>query len=97
MTRIQVDTQRLEDLSRDLGLLCDEFEGIGERVDDYQPVIGRSGRLMDALDDVATNWSDRRGDLIEALRGLAQMATEAARHYERQDQMMAARMEGTSE
>ena len=96
MTHIKVDTQRLDDLSQELRLLCDEFEGIGERVDEYQPAVGRSGRLMEALDDVATNWSDRRGDLIESLRSLAQMATEAARHYERQDQTMAARMEGSS-
>jgi hypothetical protein len=96
MTRIQVETAKLEQLSRDLNLLRFEFEGIGDRVEDYRDAIGRSGRLADALDDVATNWSKKRGKIVDALQAFSDTALGAARHYEEHERQMAAGFQGGS-
>ena len=94
MTRIQVETTKLEQLSRDLNLLRFEFEGIGDRVEDYREAVGRPGKLADALDDVATNWSKKRGKIVEALLAFSETALHAARHYEEHDRQMAAGLQG---
>lgn len=96
MTRIQVETAKLEQLSRDLNLLRFEFEGIGDRVEDYREAIGRSGKLADALDDVATNWSKKRAEIVEALQAFSETALDAARHYEEHERRMAAGFRGDS-
>lgn len=87
---ISVDTDRLRELSRRLDLLHQEFEGIEDRVDGYADAVGHRGRLTEALEDLAGNWSKKRKEVLAQLEQCASLALDAARHYENLDRTMAA-------
>lgn len=81
MAEIRVDIMRLEDLSKQLNLLRCEFEGLEDRVDDHRAAVGRAGKLSDALDDLASNWSDKRKEVVAELAAFSELALQTAQHY----------------
>jgi hypothetical protein len=76
----EVDYDALDEHGTQLGALRDEFNGIEDNTEGYVWAIG-SGEVSDALRTFASNWSDKRGELAEALDGLSQCAIGAADGY----------------
>lgn len=75
-----VDYDELADLGAQLGKVRDEFRGVEDSIRTYDGVMG-SGTVVEKLHQFSDNWSDKRGEIIERLDGVAQAATAAAEAY----------------
>ncbi|MGH8998925.1 MAG: hypothetical protein ACRDY7_05985 [Acidimicrobiia bacterium] len=94
MVTIRIDPDRLEQMARDLRLLHGEFESLEQRVEDHEATVGHH-RVVDALDELAGNWSDDRGTILERIQALADNAQRLADHYRNQDTSMGQSFAGT--
>ena len=84
MATIRVDPNRIDDLAKELRGLRDEFASLECRVDDYQSAVGHP-RVAGQLDDLASNWSDARREIVQRLESLAAACTQVAQTYRDQE------------
>ena len=80
MTQFSVDVASVQDLAARLRGLKQEFEGLEDAVAGYEGDLG-SAELADALDGFASNWSDKRKELVRPLDEVAGYAAAAAEAY----------------
>jgi conjugal transfer/entry exclusion protein len=92
---IKVDTTRIDQLAQELRGLHSEFNSLESRVDDYQGAVGHQ-RVVDRLEELASNWSDARDNILQRLERLAQVCQEVARTYRDQEQHLASQMQSGS-
>ena len=76
----RVDYDALDQHGVQLGSLRDEFRGIEDNTSSYAGAMGHGG-VTDRLSTFASNWSEKRDELAEALDGLSQCASGAAGAY----------------
>jgi len=88
---IRVDPDRIDDLARELRGLRDEFASLECRVDDYEQAVGHR-RVADQLDELASNWSDARGEIVGRLESLAAACAQVAKTYREQEAHLAGGM-----
>jgi hypothetical protein len=92
---IRVDPQRIEDLAGELRSLRSEFDSLERRVDDYQSAVGH-GRVVGQLEELASNWSDARDDILQRLEHLAAACDGVARTYRDQEAHLAKQAQSVS-
>jgi hypothetical protein len=85
--RLKVDLARIEQVSRSLASLRDEFANL-TKIADVGAAAGDPG-LASALLDFATDWSDKRTALTGQMHQLSQLAAEAVRAYRDTDVTLA--------
>jgi hypothetical protein len=88
MAIIRVDPNRIDDLARELRGLHSEFNSLERRVDDYERAVGHR-RVVDELEELASNWSDARDDILGRLEALAAACEQVARTYRDQEAHLA--------
>lgn len=95
MATIRVDPDRIEALARDLRGLRADFDSLEGRVDDYQAAVGHR-RVVDELEELASNWSDSRDDILRRLEDLAAACEQVARTYRDQEAHLARQTQPSS-
>ena len=91
---LKADLARIEQVSRSLANLRDEFANL-TRITDAGAAAGDPG-LASALRDFATDWSDKRTALTGQLHELSQLAAEAVRAYTGTDLTLAQALPGAA-
>lgn len=81
MSDLRVDTSDLREAGAGLRLVATEFDNAERITDDYAALVGHPV-LAQRLHEFSGNWDDRRGEMLESIRGLAQVAAEAGETYE---------------
>ncbi len=79
MTTFEVDVAALRDLASRLKGLKEEFESQEDVVSGHEDAVG-SDRVAGALEEFASNWSDKREEiskLLEESAGFVDMAADA--------------------
>jgi hypothetical protein len=76
----KVDQGALAEMAGELMGLTKEFEGLDDVVEGYESAVGHDG-LAGKLDDFATNWSDKRREMVKAMEAIAGYADAAADAY----------------
>jgi hypothetical protein len=89
MGQLRVDPVALEALARRLVGLRREFGTLEHRMEDYEAAVGHR-RVVEALHDLATNWSDAKAKISGEMEGLANMVAGAAAVYHEQETELAA-------
>lgn len=89
----EVDYDALEEHGTQLGVLRDEFRSIEDNTSSYEWALGHGG-VADKMSEFASNWSDKRDQLAEALDGVSQIASGAAGGYRETDQQHAGAVSG---
>lgn len=84
---IRADLDGIERMSKSLLNLSNEFANL-THVADVGGAAGDSG-LASALSDFASNWSDKRNQLIGQMRELGQLADKAVQEYDKTDDTLA--------
>jgi len=92
---IRVDPNRIEDLARELRGLHSEFNSLEGLVDDYQAAVGHH-RVVNELEELASNWSDSRDDILRRLEALAAACDQVARTYRDQEAHLARQAQQSS-
>lgn len=73
---ISVNLDLLGQLSSDLQTLYDDIDGVTASMDRVQHWIG-ANNVNGALDEFASNWSIRRGRLLESIEAVRQMVADS--------------------
>lgn len=84
---LRADLTKISQVSRSMTALGDEFTNI-THVADAGGAAGNAA-LASALSDFATDWSDKRNELIGQLKELATMASKAVQEYTGTDDTLA--------
>ena len=84
---IKASTSRITRMASTLNGLADQLANSAQVADDGS--AAGNPALAAAISDFATNWSDKRGQLTDQLKGLAKDANEAVAAYEDTDQQLA--------
>lgn len=92
MTQFSVDVASVQDLAARLRGLKQEFEGLEDAVAGYEGDLG-SAELADALDGFASNWSEKRKELVRQLDEVAGYAAAAAEAYASCERELSAEMQ----
>lgn len=85
----KVDYDQLSELASVLFALKDEFEGLEDNIGPYKDAAGHDG-VADKLDGFATNWSDDRGEITEAMQQVAEYGQQSADAYRGTDEELGA-------
>ena len=80
---LRADLTRIGQMSRSLAGLRDEFSSL-TRVADVGPAAGNAG-LESVLSDFASNWSNKRDELVSDLNELSGLSARAVAAYRRTD------------
>jgi hypothetical protein len=91
---LRADLTRIESMSRSLSGLSDEFSNL-THVSDVGGAAGNS-TLESALSDFASNWSDKRNQLIGQMNELSELSGKAVQEYEKTDDTLAQSLAGAS-
>lgn len=78
--QFSVDHGALAEMAGELMGLTAEFEGLEDVVEGYEAAVGHDG-LAGRLDDFASNWSDKRREMVKAMEAVAGYADAAADAY----------------
>jgi hypothetical protein len=78
--RFKVDHRALAEMAGELMGLTREFEGLDGVVEGYESAAGHDG-VAGRLDGFATNWSDKRREMVRAMEAIAGYADGAAHAY----------------
>ena len=92
MAELEVELAALRDMAYSLKELKHEFENQDAQVSGYDDAVG-SPEIAGALDDFASNWSDKRkelGEMLEQVAGYAMLAHDA---YSETEQTLSANIE----
>ncbi|MBB0243118.1 hypothetical protein FNQ90_03075 [Streptomyces alkaliphilus] len=73
---LKLSLHDLRNLSRMLDIVADDFEDAEDLASDRSEHVGHGG-LAEALEEFATNWSNRREDMVEEIRMAARLAEAA--------------------
>lgn len=80
MTQFSVDLASVQDLAARLRGLKQQFEGLEDDMEATAAVLG-SPEVADALEAFASNWSDKRRQIVRELDEVAGYAVAAADAY----------------
>lgn len=86
---VKVSYDQLGDLSSQLKSIVDEFEHAGGRADDLQDAVGKpygESGLHDAAGDFEGRWDDRRKNLMESCKALAEHVDDVLKAFKDFDQ-----------
>lgn len=84
--RMRVDLGLLDMTAADLKGLSGEFSDAADFAD---PAVIGHPRMVDALEEFATNWKRHRQGLTKSLDAVHQMAMDSAAHYRQVDEELA--------
>jgi hypothetical protein len=90
-----VDYQALAEHGEALDALRAEFEHAEDAMAGLRSAVGHD-QLAAKLEDFAGNWSDKRGEITESLRVLADFATGAAAIYADTELQLASAIAGAA-
>lgn len=85
---ININTQMLADMGAALGRLRDDFNNATSKVDGFGGDMG-SGDVADAMHDFASDWSDKKKNIVSQLDTLSKGATGSAQTWDGLDQHLA--------
>jgi hypothetical protein len=87
VTRLYVDVDALNELSRQLNQIRSSLEHAPATPDAYGGRLG-SSKIEGALDDFISGWRDGRKKIIQAIDGLQEKIHGAIEAYQKQEQAL---------
>lgn len=85
---VNIDTKMLADMGTQLGRLRDDFNNATGNVDGFSGDMG-SGDVANAMHDFASDWSKKKGEMVNQLDTLSKCATGAAQTWDGLDKNLA--------
>ena len=79
--RLRVDTDDLSAAGNALRYVKDELSRAEDTADDARSILGHD-RLADRVSSFASNWDDRRKEMLASIGGLGDVAAQAGKIYE---------------
>ncbi|MGP3972153.1 hypothetical protein [Streptomyces sp. 6N223] len=83
-----INYDEIEDLGTGLETIRSELENSEDIADEYAEDVSH-GDLADALEEFADNWSDKRGEIIEEIGNLAEIARSVGEGFSTMDLQLA--------
>ncbi|WP_165984755.1 hypothetical protein [Streptomyces sp. YIM 98790] len=85
---LSIRYQEVRDLGLGLEIVAGELEASEDIAEDYAEQVSHDD-LADALEEFASNWSDKRTELVESIRAVAWMAELAGDTFQGLDRDLA--------